>query len=100
MIKCPYCGREFDVQALTTSGNPVQAEVKTKWYFTTYWVVIAFLCVGPLALPLVWFNPRYKPITKWVITVLAIFITIWLCIKSVAMYQNLMQQLKGLNSGY
>jgi len=26
------------------------------------------LSVGPLALPLVWFNPRYKPITKLVLT--------------------------------
>jgi hypothetical protein len=90
MTKCPYCGKEFEEQI----------QPKKKWYFTTYWVVIAFLCFGPLALPLVWFNPRYKTITKWIVTILAIIITIWLSIKSIDMYRNLMQQLDGLNSGY
>ena len=87
MIKCPNCGKEFDEKA----------QSKVKWYFTTYWVVIAFLCFGPLALPLVWFNPRYQSITKWIVTVLAVIVTIWLCIKSIDMYHDLMQQMKGLN---
>ena len=33
---------------------------KDKWYFKTYVLVIAFLCVGPFAMPLAWFNPRFS----------------------------------------
>lgn len=98
MIKCPYCGKEFEVQAIDAAAGSVLP--KQKWYFTTYWIVIAFLCIGPFALPFVWLNPRYKPIIKWIVTVLVIIITIWLSIKSIDMYRNLMQQLNGLNSSY
>jgi inhibitor of cysteine peptidase len=31
-----------------------------KWYFRTYWLVIALFCIGPFALPLLWFNPRFS----------------------------------------
>jgi len=46
----------------------------SKWYFRTYAFVMAFLCVGPLALPLVWINPRYKRSKKVIITVVTLFI--------------------------
>ena len=46
---------------------------KGKWYFKTSVLVIALLSVGPLALPLLWFNPRYRPWTKilWTALILA-----------------------------
>ena len=44
----------------------------SKWYFRTYAFVMAFLCVGPLALPLVWINPRYKRPKKLLITVITL----------------------------
>lgn len=47
----------------------------TKWYFRTYVFVLIFLCIGPLALPLVWINPRYKRSKKIFIT----FITLLVC---------------------
>ncbi|MCX5666079.1 MAG: hypothetical protein NT036_03410 [Candidatus Omnitrophica bacterium] len=46
----------------------------SKWYFKTYGFVIAFLCIGPLALPLVWMNPHYKRPKKIVITIITLFI--------------------------
>jgi len=88
MIKCPYCGKEFD-----ETGKP-----KVKWYFTTYWVVIGLLCAGPFALPLIWFNPRYKPVTKWIISILVTIITIWLTIKFMELMQTLRQQLEQMNA--
>ena len=39
-----------------------------KWYFKTSVLVIAFLSVGPIALPLLWFNPHYKRRTKIILT--------------------------------
>ena len=46
----------------------------SKWYFKTHAFVVAFLCVGPLALPLVWINPRYKKSKKIFITLLTLLV--------------------------
>ena len=46
-----------------------------KWYFKTSILVIALLSIGPLALPLLWFNPRYRPLTKIFWTVLVLVLT-------------------------
>jgi len=46
-----------------------------KWYFRSYAYVIAFLCIGPLALPLVWVNPRYDRTKKILITVLTLIVS-------------------------
>jgi len=46
-----------------------------KWYLKTSVLVIALLAVGPLALPLLWFNPRYRPLTKVLWTVLVLILT-------------------------
>lgn len=46
----------------------------SKWYFRTYVFIMAFLCVGPIALPLVWMNPRYKRSKKIVITVITLLV--------------------------
>ncbi|GEM_PF-2113117 len=45
------------------------------WYFRTSVIVIALLSVGPLALPLIWFHPRYKRLTKVLTTALTIVLT-------------------------
>jgi lipopolysaccharide export LptBFGC system permease protein LptF len=55
-------------------------EAKNKWYFKTSIFVIAVLCIGPLALPLAWFNPRYRPAAKVIITIVVIVLTYYLCI--------------------
>jgi TRAP-type C4-dicarboxylate transport system permease small subunit len=52
--------------------------------------------MGPLALPLVWLNPRYKKITKIVISVAVIVLTIVLCQLAMNTYKNLMDQIKAL----
>jgi len=51
---------------------------ETKWYFKTYWIVIAFLCVGPLALPLVWFNPHFSQKKKAILTIIIIILSWYL----------------------
>ena len=66
-----------------------------KWFFKTHIIIIAFLSVGPLALPLVWFNPRFNRKTKIIISVLAIILTYYLIIsvtkslKSIIAYYRL-----------
>ncbi|MBN1766000.1 MAG: hypothetical protein JW860_12130 [Sedimentisphaerales bacterium] len=85
-IKCRFCG-EF-------LNKPPQSKVK--WYHATATVVLALLFVGPLALPLVWFNPRYKPAIKIVVTIGIIALTVLLCQASVIAYNNFMDQFKQL----
>lgn len=55
--------------------NSLQGQPATPWYFKTSVIVIVFLCVGPLALPMVWFHPRYKFFTKIWVTVAALAAT-------------------------
>lgn len=49
-----------------------------KWYFKTSPLLIAFLFVGPFALPLVWLNPDFSVKKKSVITLIVIIITYFL----------------------
>jgi len=86
MIICPHCGKEFDEKA----------KPQGKWYFTNKWVIIAFLCVGPFALPLVCFNPNYKPLTKWIVSILVLAATFILIVLSAILIGILIEQFKAL----
>lgn len=49
-----------------------------KWYFKTSVLVIAFLCIGPFALPLAWLNPRFSPKAKIIISAIIIILSYFL----------------------
>lgn len=69
-----------------------------KWYFSTYFLIVAFLCVGPLSLPLVLLNPRFSKRKKIVISSIFLIITCLLAIlfsnalKTISKYYQLMSQ--------
>ena len=54
-IKCKHCGEFLDA-----SNHLHNAEEKIQWYFRKSFIIIALCCVGPLALPLIWWHPEMK----------------------------------------
>ncbi len=90
-IKCRYCGEYLE--GFSRAGSRPREK---KWYFTKTSVVIALLCVGPLALPLVWFNPRFKPATRLIITVIVLVVTVLCTYLAASAYRRLLDQFTAL----
>jgi hypothetical protein len=51
-IKCKHCGEFLDASKRLGHG-----EEKGRWYFRKSFIIFALFCVGPLALPLIWWHP-------------------------------------------
>lgn len=62
-----------------------------KWYFKTHILIIAFLCIGPFALPLVWFNPRFNRRNKIIISLITIILSYLLGILLINSLRNIFQ---------
>ena len=71
-IKCKHCGEFLD-----GSRRPSSAGEKNPWYFRKSLIVIAVCCVGPLALPLIWWRPQTNRAWKIGLTV-GILVLSWL----------------------
>lgn len=65
-VKCRYCG-EFLIDSPKKETVP--------WCFKSSFVIFSCLTVGPFALPLIWFHPRYSLFKKLVITGVMVALT-------------------------
>lgn len=68
-----------------------------KWYFKNSGLVVAFLVAGPLMLPLIWLNPRFRPWMKLLLSavVLGLIYALWFSMKvSLKFFSETYQQVK------
>lgn len=78
----------------------METPAKDRWYYRIDAVVIALLCVGPLALPLLFLSPKFNRQMKVLITLFVILLTVWLAVITKDALLLVMQRLEEVKALY
>jgi len=93
--KCRKCNRSIDVSAVFCPCCGARQKTGDAWYYHPAWIaVLAFVLIGPLALPLVWKSTRMGPGLKVFMTAL---ILVWTGYLGFRFYQILNFEVRTLN---
>ena len=93
-IKCKHCGEFLD-----GAGRAPSPARQTPWYFRTSAIVIAICCVGPLALPMIWWHPRMTRTWKIGLSIAILALTLmmtWLSYESFLKSMNMLKEYQQL----
>lgn len=73
----------------------------SKWYHRLWFVIVMLFAIGPFAFPLLWKSNDFNLITKWILTIFFILITVfavWVSIETGKLVWKEFQNLRAVVS--
>lgn len=97
-IKCKHCGEFLDGRTpVQPTGEPLEHAEKPPFYYRTGFVVVSLCCVGPFALPLIWFHPKMARAWKIILTAIILILSWLLTVACIHSAQAIMEYYGQLN---
>lgn len=79
-IPCRKCGTTIGVDAQFCSQCGYRQDQGSAWYYHPVWILLlAFLVLGPFALPLVWRSSKMNPVMKIVMALVILAYSYYIC---------------------